>query len=159
MPTPFRALTNLPNERKPMMIRVSALSKLPVLVLVIAVGGATLAAQTSKAPAAQTPSQVYMTYRAAFDKATKVDDIKPFQSKAVRAQMDATPAKDRAEFFKMMKAMGAMKSVKVSKETLTPTGATLLVDAINPGNVKMTCEVTLVKEDGAWKVDSENWKQ
>ena len=72
--------------------------------------------------------------------------------------MDATPAAERGEMFKMMKAMGAMKSVKVVKETLTATGATLSVDAINPANVKMTCEVALVKEDGAWKIDSESWK-
>ena len=49
-----------------------------------------------------------------------------------RAEMDATPAKDRAEFFKMIKSMGTMASVKVAKETMTATGATLLVDAVNP---------------------------
>jgi len=141
------------------MTRIKALSTLLVLILGVAVGSAALAAQASKAPAAQTPTQVYMAYRAAFDKATKVDDIKPFQSKSVRAQIDATPAGQRDEFFKMMKAMGAMKSVKVAKETVTGTGATLSVDAINPGDVKMTCDVTLVKEDGAWKIEGENWKQ
>jgi hypothetical protein len=141
-----------------MMILVKPIVKLSLLVLAAAACGATLAAQAPKAPAAQTPSQVYMAYRAAFDKATKADDIKAFQSKAVRAQMDATPPADRAEFFKMIKAMSTMASVKVAKETLTPTGATLMVDAINPAKVKMTCEVTLVKEDGAWKIDKENWQ-
>jgi hypothetical protein len=137
---------------------MKALSTLPILALVAAVGSATLAAQAAKAPAAQTPTQVYMAYRAAFDKATKGDDIKPFQSKKVHAEMDAMPAADRGEMFKMIKSMGTMKSVKVVKETLTATGATLSVDGINPGNVKMTCEVSLVKEDGAWKIDSEAWK-
>ena len=121
------------------------------LVLITA-GGITLAAQTP-----QTPTQVYMAYRAAFDKATKSDDIKPFQSKKVRAEMDAMKAADREEFFKMIKSMGAMASVKVAKETMTATGATLLVDAVNPGKVKMTCEVTMVKEDGAFKIATENW--
>ena len=136
------------------MIRV----KSAVLVLVVAAGGAALAAQASKTPTAQTPSQVYTAYRAAFDKATREDDIKPFQSKKVRDEFDAMPAAQRADMFKMMKAMGTMASVKVVKETLTPTGATLSVDAINPSKVKMTCEVTLVKEDGAWKIAHENWQ-
>ena len=131
------------------MTRAIALS---ALALIAAAGGVTLAAQTP-----QTPTQVYMAYRAAFDKATKSDDIKPFQSKKVRAEMDAMPSAQREEFFKMIKSMGTMASVKVAKETPTATGATLLVDAVNPAKVKMTCEVTMVKEDGAFKIAVENW--
>ena len=139
------------------MTRAIALSTLSALAFIAATSGITLAAQTPQAPAAQTPTEVYMAYRAAFDKATRADDIKPFQSKKVRAEMDAMPAADRAEFFKMIKGMGTMASVKVSKETVTATGATLLVDAVNPAKVKMTCEVTMVREDGALKIANENW--
>ena len=74
------------------MTRVSALLKLPVLFIAVAALGAVLAAQAPKTPAAQTPTQVYVAYRAAFDKATKVDDIKPFQSKAVRAPFSSPRA-------------------------------------------------------------------
>ena len=156
------------------MTPVKALMTSSVLVLVVAAGGSRLGAQAAKtAPAAQapaaktpaaaapaaaqTPTEAYMAYRAAFDKATKMDDIKPFQSKKVRAEMDAQKPADAADFFKMIKSMSTMTSVKVVKETLTHTGATLMVDAVNPQKVKMACEVTLVKEGGAWKIANENW--
>ncbi|HEX8751168.1 MAG TPA: hypothetical protein VF732_08655 [Nitrospira sp.] len=134
------------------MTRTIVLSTLSALALIAAAGGVTLAAQTP-----QTPTQVYMAYRAAFDKATKMEDIRPFLAKKGRAEMDAMPAKERPEFFKMIKDMGTMATVKVSKETMTETGATLLVDAVNPNKVKMTCEVTMVKEDGAFKIAVESW--
>jgi hypothetical protein len=134
-----------------MMARLTAFSTFVVLALAVPVLSVELAAQT------QTPTQAYMAYRAAFDKATKMEDLKPFQSKDVRAEMDAMAPAERAKFFGMIKPMGTMASVKVAKETTTATGATLMVDAVNPNKVKMTCEVTLVKEDGAWKIAHENW--
>jgi hypothetical protein len=138
-----------------MMTRLIARFTLPLLALMLAASNVTLAAQ-----AAQTPTQVYTAYRAAFDKATRSDDIKPFQSRKVRGEMDAMKPADREQFFKMIKGMGTMASVKVTKETLTPgDGAILMVDAVNPGKVNMTCEVTMVKEDGAWKIATENWAQ
>lgn len=133
------------------MARVTACSASFVVAVSISVITVALAAQ------ATTPTQAYMAYRAAFDKATKMEDLTPFQSKDVRAEMAAMPAKQRAEFFGMIKPMGTMASVKVAKETMTATGATLTVDAVNPAKVPMYCEVTMVKEDGAWKVAHENW--
>jgi hypothetical protein len=127
-----------------------------VLGLVMAAAVATAAAQAANAN--QTPSQFYMAYRTAFDKATKVDDIKQFQSKNVLAQIQATPPAQRADMFKMIKMMGTVTNVKVVKETLTKTGATLSVEALDSDKKKTTGEITLVKEDGGWKLDKEEWK-
>ena len=140
------------------MTTVRVFSKFLAVALIVAVAGTVLAAQAAKAPAAQTGSQFYLAYRTAFDKATKVDDIKTFQSKSLLAQIEATPVAQRAEMFKMMKEFGAVTNVKVVKETATPTGATLMVEAIDPAKAKTTAEVTLVKEGGAWKLDKESWK-
>ena len=127
-----------------------------LLAVLVAVAGAPIGAQS----ASQTPTQFYMAYRTAFDKAKTVADIRPFQSKSVKAQVDATPAAERAEMFemiKMIKMMGALTGVKVVKETVTAGGATLQVEALDSDKAKTKGTITLVKEDGAWKIDKEKW--
>lgn len=112
------------------------------------------------APAlAQTPtaSQFYMTYRAAFDKAKTVDDLLPYMSKKTIAQVEATPAAERAPMFEMMKTMGTVTDVKITKETKTANGVTLSVEALDPDKKKTTGSITIVKEGGAWKLDGESW--
>jgi len=111
-----------------------------------------VAAQTT-----QTASQFYLAYRQAFDKAKAVDEILPFMSKERRDQMEATPAAERAEMFEMIKMFGAMTDLKILKETATPDGATLSVEAIDSDKAKMTGTITIVKEGGAWKLSKESW--
>lgn len=60
------------------------------------------------------------------------------------------------EFMKMM--MGDMKDVKVVKETPNDAGATLAVEAVGPDKARMTGTVTILRENGAWKIGKENWK-
>jgi hypothetical protein len=111
----------------------------------------------NQAPA-QTPSQFYLAYRVAFDKATSIDQIKPFHSKAMRAEMDATPAAERGMMFQMLKMIGTVTNVKIVKETKTATSASLSVEGIDADKAKTTGEITLVLEDGAWKIGKEDWK-
>jgi hypothetical protein len=106
----------------------------------------------------QTGTEFYVAYRAAFDKAKKIEDIYPFMAAKRLAEMKATPAEDRAMMFDMIKGMGAMTSVKVLKETPTATGATLDVTGVGEDKSKQTGTISLVKEAGAWKVDGESWK-
>jgi hypothetical protein len=127
--------------------------KIVLLAVLVAVAGAPIAAQS----ASQTPTQFYMAYRTAFDKAKTVADIRPFQSKSVLKQIDATPAAERAQMFEMIKMMGTYTGLKVVKETVTATGATLQVEAIDSDKAKAKGTITLVKEDGAWKIEKENW--
>jgi hypothetical protein len=100
----------------------------------------------------QTATQFYMAYRAAFDKAKKVEDLIPYMAKKNVDQMNQTPAAERAKMFEMMKMMGAITNVKVVKETPGPTGATLDVTALDPDKKPTKGTVEVVKEGGAWKI-------
>jgi hypothetical protein len=125
-----------------------------VLALVLISSALAQAMQTK----AQTATQFYMDYRAAFDKATKIDDLFPYMSASSRKQVEATPQADRAQMFGMMKMMGTLTNVKVTKESPTPDGgAQLTVEAVNGDKQKTTGNITIVKENGAWKIGKENW--
>jgi hypothetical protein len=112
---------------------------------------------TPAAAQAQTASQFYMSYRAAFDKAKKIEDLFPFMAKKNIDQVNQTPAGDRAKMFEMMKMMGSITDVKIVKETKTATGATLDVEALDPDKKKTKGTIDVVKEGGAWKLGTENW--
>ena len=124
------------------------------LALVMSLVSAALAAQTGE----KTATQFYMEYRAAFDKAKAVEDILPFMSASRRKQVESTPAAERKEMFDMIKTLGALTNVKVTKETRTANGATLMVDALDGDKSKTTGTITLVQENGAWKIDKESFK-
>ena len=113
------------------------------------------------APAAQTPKQTatefYTAYRAAFAKAKAIEDLTPMMSKEMKAQVDATPAAERPKMFEFVKEMSkSMTGVKVVKETKTPEGATLTVEAMD-GKEKMTGTIRVINEGGAWKMGKESW--
>ena len=94
----------------------------------------------------QTATQFYMAYRAAFDKAKKVEDLIPYMAKKNVDQMNQTPAAERAKMFEMMKMMGAITNVKVVKETPSATGTTLDVTALDPDKKPTKGTVEVVKE-------------
>ena len=104
--------------------------------------------------APQSATEFYQAYRKAFAKAQKVEDLLPMMAANRRAQMEKTPAEERAMMFGMLKEMTADQGeVKVLKETPTANGAELSVQAKDA-----TGTITLVKEGGAWKLDKESWK-
>jgi hypothetical protein len=105
----------------------------------------------------ETASQFYMRYRAAFDKAKKIEDLTPFLSKKSLDMVNATPAADRPKQFEIMKMMGSITDVKILKETKTATGALLAVEALDPDKKKTTGKVEIVKEGTDWKIGNENW--
>jgi hypothetical protein len=119
-----------------------------------------LLALTVVSPAAaqtQTASEFYMSYRTAFDKAKKIEDLFPFMAKKNIDQVTQTPAGQRAKMFEMMKMMGSITDVKVLKETKSATGATLEVEALGPDKKKTKGTIEVVKEGGAWKLGDESW--
>src|ERR1700750_2922623 len=77
------------------------------------------------AQAATSPSDFYLQYRKAFDAAKKIEDVLPFMSADTTKQIQATPPAERGQMFEMIKMMGALTNVKITKETKTATGATL----------------------------------
>jgi hypothetical protein len=107
---------------------------------------------------AKTASQFYMEWRKAFDTAKKMEDLLPWMSADVRKQMESTPPGDRAEIFGMIKIMGALSNVKITKETANAKGATLTVEALDGDKAKTTGTVDIVKEGTAWKIGKESFK-
>ena len=137
-----------------MTLNVRAIARIAVAA-VVALGIGQLSVQAQKP---QTGSEFYVAYRAAFDKAKKIEDIYPFMSAARVKEMKSTPAEDRAMMFDMIKEMGALTGVKVLKETAAANGASLNVEGVSPDKSKQTGTISLVKEAGAWKIDKESWK-
>jgi hypothetical protein len=66
---------------------------------------------------------VFASYRAAFDKATAIEEVFPYMSKDVRAEIEATPVDQRAEMLELLKEMQKLSNVKVVKETTPPTAS------------------------------------
>lgn len=95
-----------------------------------------------------------MTYRAAFDKAQKIEDLLPYLAATNRQEVEKTPAAERVELFEMLKTFGAMKDVKVLKSAKSGSGETLSVEG-NVDGKKQTCAVQILNEGGAWKVGEE----
>jgi len=102
-------------------------------------------------------SDFYMQYRKAFDAAKKIEDVMPFMSAETTKQIQATPPADRGQMFEMIKMMGALTNVKISKETRTASGATLTVTALDPDKKNTTGTIDIVKENNAWKIGKESW--
>jgi hypothetical protein len=104
-----------------------------------------------------TATQFYMSYRAAFDKAQKIEELMPYLIAANRKQIESTPPGERVEMFELLKMVGTMKDVKVLKATKNQRGEMLAVEGLTDGK-KQTCDVEIVNEGGAWKVGAEKCK-
>ena len=109
------------------------------------------------AQAAPSASDFYMQYRKAFDAAKKIEDVLPFMSAETTKQIQATPAAERGQMFEMIKMMGALTNLKITKETRTANGATLTVTALDSEKQNTTGTIDIVKENNAWKLGKENW--
>jgi hypothetical protein len=131
-----------------LLLRVSALAALV----------ATGVAGTGLAQIVKTPGQVFLEYRAAFEKAKTVDEILPFMDKTTKAEILKTPATERKQMFSMMQMMSDARSVKVVKETTNDKGVELAVEGTTPDKKKSTGKIQMVKEAGAWKVAKESWE-
>ena len=110
-------------------------------------------------PASQTATQFYMAYRAAFDKATKIEDVLPYMSAEKRKQVESTPAAERGKMFGMIKMMDTHTKIKVLREDRQANGSVVLgVSAFDSDQKKdVSGKVTIVKEGGAWKLEQEDW--
>jgi hypothetical protein len=139
------------------MIRVPPVARAAALVaLVCAVA---LPALAQPAASYKNGSEFYLAYRVAFDKATSIDELLPWVAKERREVIAKAPAEERKEGFDMMKMFDDRRGVTVVKETPSATGAELLVEGISAeSQAKATGVITLVKEDGAWRIVRESWK-
>src|SRR4029450_1306017 len=123
-----------------------------------AAGGLVVLATLLACSRGPSPTQVYVSYRQAFDKARTVEEVGPFMDKATLARVQATPPEQRARSFEFVKAFGEVVDVTVVKETVTGETATVEATGVSVGEGKdQRAAVEFVKEDGAWKIKSEKW--
>lgn len=139
------------------MIRVPPVARAAALVaLVCAVA---LPALAQPAASYKNASEFYLAYRVAFDKATSIDELLPWVARERREVISKAPAAERKEGFEMMKMFDDRRSVTVVRETPSATGAELQVEGVSAeSQAKATGVITLLKEDGAWKIVRESWK-
>ena len=135
---------------------MSAQRRLLVLAAIVVAVAASVSA-TAAPQANQTATEFYMKYRAIFEKAKTVDELLPYMSKAMKAKVEETPAAERPKMFEFIKSMSKMSNVKVVKETKNEEGVMLSVEAVGEDRGKMTGQIQIVKEDGAWKMGRESW--
>ena len=127
--------------------------------LVAVVCAVALPAVAQPAASYKNASEFYLAYRVAFDKATSIDELLPWVAKERREVIAKAPAAERKEGFDMMKMFDDRRSVKVVKETPSAAGAELQVEGVSAeSQAKATGVITLLKEDGAWKIVRESWK-
>lgn len=99
------------------------------------------------------PGAAYAKYLAAM-RAGDLKKIRPLVAKKRVADMD------RPDFKEMLGMIQAMmpKDVKVTGGTVSGNTATLAATGKNDDGSATKGTVTMTKEDGAWKVDGESWK-
>lgn len=107
---------------------------------------------------------LYAKYHAALKSASKVDDLKPYLTKRVADEMGKSPAPEQAMLFGMMKEMTPSKYEVSSEELKGESGILNLTSKEDPmfkgQNVnveKVTGVIRFLKENGAWKIDKEDW--
>jgi hypothetical protein len=116
------------------------------------------ASTTAVAQTEKTPSQTYMEYHAALQKAKKIEDILPFMSAAKRKEAASMPADMKSGMIGMIQELGIQPGFKVVKEDKTATGATLMLEGVDKSKSKTSVTVTMVREAGAWKIEKEDQK-
>jgi hypothetical protein len=140
-------------------MRIAPLARWSIVLALVTATGAWAQAP----PKAQTATQFFLAYRAAFDKATKIEDLYPYMAAKNRKQAEETPKAERDKMFGLIKIMGAVAGPKVLKEEHMPDGGALLtVEGMVSGlgteaPKKATGKVTILKEGGAWKIGEESW--
>ena len=107
-----------------------------------------LAATAAQAQTEQSATQFYMAYRAAFAKATKVDELLPYMAKARRAEIEKTPAGERSKMFAFIKEFDTVTQIKVVKETKTATASPSRPRASTATRRSRPAPSTSLREDG-----------
>lgn len=110
----------------------------------------------------QTPKEAYIKYHAAMLAANKIEDLQQYLCKRVNKEINETPSMMRPMMFGFMKAV-MQGPVKIESEKVNGDSATLSLlpdysksPKADP-NETGTGSVTLIKEDGSWKIDKEKW--
>src|SRR3954470_20536209 len=101
------------------------------LILVLTAALAPVLPVPQAAAQTETATQVYLRYRATAATAKSIDEITAFWSAGLISEFNMMPQPDRAATLDMAKRMEArISDVTVTKETTTPAGVTLSLEAV-----------------------------
>jgi hypothetical protein len=106
---------------------------------------------------AKTPTQSYLDFHLALDKAKTLDEVLPYLSAAYRGMLESQPKSERAVWLGRLKHTSNGKDLKITKETIKGDSCTLEATATSARGNAMKGKISLVKEGGAWKLDEEGW--
>jgi hypothetical protein len=141
------------------------MSTLPLACLLVTLLGPLPLQQTpGPAPTAranETATQFYLRWRSAALNAKSVNEITTFWTAETLDQFNMEPDAAKADTLAMVqRLLGMQTDVKVVKETATPNGATLSLEALDREKNPIVSSVEIVKERGAWKIGSavERWQ-
>lgn len=118
-------------------------------------------ARTPTTQVGETATQFYLRWRSTALNAKSADEITAFWTAEARDQFTMEPDSAKADMPAMLKRFYAMQTdVKVVKETATPAGATLSLEALDRDKKPLVSSIDIVKEKGAWKMTGavEQWK-
>jgi hypothetical protein len=104
---------------------------------------------------AKTPTQSYLDFHLALDKAKTLDEVLPYLSAAYRGMLESQPKSERAVWLGRLKDTSNGKDLKITKETIKGDSCTLEATATSARGNAMKGKISLVKEGGAWKLDDE----
>lgn len=112
---------------------------------------------------AEDPEAVYRKFHAAMV-AGDLEAMKPYMLTARRAEIEQTPEKDRRAIIQFMQAL-TPKEITIERQTIAEDGQSAALEArgigkalIGEGEDPMIGAVRMVREDGAWRVDTSHWK-
>ena len=126
---------------------------------------AVVAAATQQPPApapssraVQSPTDVFLAYRAALAKATSYAELLPFMEAKGRTMIEALPEQQRMGMFDLLKKFaGTFTEVSVTREAITDDSAVLTLAGRDPKGQPATGTVPMSREADGWKVGTEKW--
>jgi Na+-translocating ferredoxin:NAD+ oxidoreductase RnfG subunit len=128
-----------------------SLSTLAAVVCLMAASSSGLLAQ------AKTPTQTYLEYHAAVAKAKTLDEVLPFLSAMYRSMLESRPKEDRPRWLANLKDGDDIKDLKITKESVDGDKGTVEATGISAHGNAVHGKIIMVKEGGAWKLDSSSW--
>ena len=118
------------------------------------VGLALTASHAPAQPKTDGPLELYKKYVEVLAKATSLDELLPYYTKELREGLGKMPSEMKGNYLKMNKRV--LKDLKVTKETVGADKAVFEMTATADGQLSYG-KVTLVKEEGSWRLDDDAW--
>jgi hypothetical protein len=106
---------------------------------------------------AKSPTEAYLAFVAAAQKAKSLEEVLPHLSKEYRAMLAAQAKDQKPVWLQRLRDSADMTDIKITKETVSGEKCTLEGTAKSSKGFPLKGKAFLVKEDGAWKLDEQGW--